>query len=294
MRIYDPRIGKFLSVDPLTPKYPELTPYQFASNRPIDAMDLDGAEAGHWDPIRGQWMMPSDAIRHPLPPGAYMPSNEAAAGGSGNTTRGAIVSIGVVLTVVTAPYIAAGAVSGLARLGWWTLAHPQSATGVAMTILSAIGGYDGPDVSGVGDDFATMGRKGYEKLTAKGITSEAELGGIARNFYNAIIVTIDEEIKGLSTLELKAKKAFDIRNKAKDFARELSGPELKKKAEAMSAGNYGDAKPSFELLFNKNKEKMLKENPNLSGEDLLNKVYQGIIDGSNRTNEAVNKTHGSN
>jgi hypothetical protein len=44
MRIYDPRIGRFLSVDPLTKKYPELTPYQFASNTPIQAIDLDGAE----------------------------------------------------------------------------------------------------------------------------------------------------------------------------------------------------------------------------------------------------------
>ncbi|QHS58053.1 deaminase domain-containing protein [Chitinophaga agri] len=43
-RIYDPRIGKFLSVDPLTPKYPGLTPYQFASNRVIDGVDLDGLE----------------------------------------------------------------------------------------------------------------------------------------------------------------------------------------------------------------------------------------------------------
>ncbi|SDH43243.1 esterase/lipase family protein [Chitinophaga filiformis] len=45
MRVYDPRVGKFLSVDPLTKSYPELTPYQFASNTPIQAIDLDGAEA---------------------------------------------------------------------------------------------------------------------------------------------------------------------------------------------------------------------------------------------------------
>ena len=44
MRIYDPRIGKFLSVDPLTKSYPWLTPYQFASNTPIAAIDLDGLE----------------------------------------------------------------------------------------------------------------------------------------------------------------------------------------------------------------------------------------------------------
>lgn len=44
-RIYNPGIGRFLSVDPLTQKYPELTPYQFASNTPIWAIDLDGLEA---------------------------------------------------------------------------------------------------------------------------------------------------------------------------------------------------------------------------------------------------------
>ena len=43
-RINDPRLGRFLSVDPLTRKYPYLTPYQFASNTPIWAIDLDGLE----------------------------------------------------------------------------------------------------------------------------------------------------------------------------------------------------------------------------------------------------------
>lgn len=43
-RIYNPSIAKFLSVDPLTKSYPMLTPYQFASNRPIDGIDLDGLE----------------------------------------------------------------------------------------------------------------------------------------------------------------------------------------------------------------------------------------------------------
>ena len=44
MRIYDPRLGRFLSQDPVTGEYPELTPYQFASNTPIRAIDLDGLE----------------------------------------------------------------------------------------------------------------------------------------------------------------------------------------------------------------------------------------------------------
>jgi len=44
MRIYDPKIGKFLSVDPLNTEYPWFSPYQFAGNTPIQAVDLDGQE----------------------------------------------------------------------------------------------------------------------------------------------------------------------------------------------------------------------------------------------------------
>ena len=43
-RNYDKKQRRFTSVDPLTAKYPELTPFQFASNRPIDGIDLDGLE----------------------------------------------------------------------------------------------------------------------------------------------------------------------------------------------------------------------------------------------------------
>jgi RHS repeat-associated protein len=43
-RIYDPRLGKFLSTDPLTESFPFYTPYQFAGNKPIWAIDLDGLE----------------------------------------------------------------------------------------------------------------------------------------------------------------------------------------------------------------------------------------------------------
>ncbi|UTW66283.1 RHS repeat-associated core domain-containing protein [bacterium SCSIO 12643] len=43
-RIYNPAIAKFLSVDPLTSSYPWYTPYQFAGNKPIVAIDIDGLE----------------------------------------------------------------------------------------------------------------------------------------------------------------------------------------------------------------------------------------------------------
>ncbi len=41
-RIYDPRLGRFLSIDPLTKQYPFNTPYSYASNSPIVAIDQDG------------------------------------------------------------------------------------------------------------------------------------------------------------------------------------------------------------------------------------------------------------
>jgi RHS repeat-associated protein len=53
-RIYDSRIGKFLSVDPLSSKYPWYTPYQFAGNKPIVAGDIDGSEEWYyWNSFSG-------------------------------------------------------------------------------------------------------------------------------------------------------------------------------------------------------------------------------------------------
>ena len=43
-RIYNPALGRFLSVDPLMKNYPMLTSYQFAANIPIACIDLDGLE----------------------------------------------------------------------------------------------------------------------------------------------------------------------------------------------------------------------------------------------------------
>jgi len=50
MRVYDPRVGRFLSVDPLSKSYPFYTPYSFAGNNPIKFIDLDGEE--EYDPTQ--------------------------------------------------------------------------------------------------------------------------------------------------------------------------------------------------------------------------------------------------
>jgi len=42
--MHDPRIGRFLSIDPLASKYPHNSPYAFSENRVIDGVELEGLE----------------------------------------------------------------------------------------------------------------------------------------------------------------------------------------------------------------------------------------------------------
>ncbi|MBK6628570.1 MAG: RHS repeat-associated core domain-containing protein [Flavobacteriales bacterium] len=43
-RMYDPRVGRWLSLDPLSAKYPNLSPYAYVENSPIYLRDADGKE----------------------------------------------------------------------------------------------------------------------------------------------------------------------------------------------------------------------------------------------------------
>jgi RHS repeat-associated protein len=44
MREYDLQTGRFFRIDPISAKFPDLTPYQYASDDPIKNIDLDGLE----------------------------------------------------------------------------------------------------------------------------------------------------------------------------------------------------------------------------------------------------------
>jgi RHS repeat-associated protein len=55
-RFYDSILGRFISVDKLASKFPWWTPFQFAGNRPIVAIDLDGLEPVF---VHGTWSDPS-------------------------------------------------------------------------------------------------------------------------------------------------------------------------------------------------------------------------------------------
>lgn len=49
-RWYMPDLARFVSVDPLADKFTHLTPYQYAENTPIQAVDLDGLESLYVNP----------------------------------------------------------------------------------------------------------------------------------------------------------------------------------------------------------------------------------------------------
>lgn len=96
-----------------------MTPYQFASNRPIDAVDLDGGEAAHriGDGIYAPLSDSSDHLRHSVPKGAYMPS-VGAASGAAEIGKRMLIGVGVVAVgVAGSPYIFAA----VRTVGLWAM-----------------------------------------------------------------------------------------------------------------------------------------------------------------------------
>jgi len=56
-RVYDSRLGRFLSADPLEKEFAWNSPYAFAENRPIDGIDLEGKE---WENAMSKFYKPGE------------------------------------------------------------------------------------------------------------------------------------------------------------------------------------------------------------------------------------------
>jgi len=92
-RIYNPAIGKFLSVDPLADEYPFYTPYQFAGNMPITSIDLDGLEP---------WKVTGENGEATTTYGSYANQGEAQAGSDANNKGQSMLTFNLSEDVVTA------------------------------------------------------------------------------------------------------------------------------------------------------------------------------------------------
>ncbi|MFT5600495.1 MAG: RHS repeat-associated protein [Flavobacteriales bacterium] len=75
-RMHDSRLGRFFAIDPLTPEYPELTPYQFSSNNPIGMIEIEGLEGQPVNPDQNEVLM----------------NTPTKAGGKVETSAGTVVS----------------------------------------------------------------------------------------------------------------------------------------------------------------------------------------------------------
>lgn len=66
-RVHDPRLGRFLSIDPLAPDYPWNSPYAFSENRVINSIELEGLEAieayYQWAPYTADGVVTDEEIR---------------------------------------------------------------------------------------------------------------------------------------------------------------------------------------------------------------------------------------
>lgn len=75
-RMYNPKLSRFFSVDPITAQYPWYTPYQFTGDNPVRYVDLDGKEPAYLDPRTNNFVPASDHLQRPVPANArFLPTS---------------------------------------------------------------------------------------------------------------------------------------------------------------------------------------------------------------------------
>ena len=193
MRVYDPRLGKFLSVDPITAKYPELTPYQFASNRVIDGIDQDGLEYA-------EYVYPQQVIRRNM---KNMGDKEAAEYYNRGNKIGAMTVGGFILAGT-----GVAATTGITGT-FWSIAsfvsNPQNQLIAAETGAFTAGLLNpGPEDLTPGSSSDELGR--YVRETLKKIPGFAKISNAIKAlkpcgcFTDSTLVLTQTGYKGISTI----------------------------------------------------------------------------------------------
>ncbi|SRX75228.1 RHS repeat domain-containing protein [Aequorivita antarctica] len=152
-RMHDPRVGRFFAMDPLDGKYPDLTPYQFSSNMPIHAPELEGLETSF--ELR-QTRRDKVVLKGEISREEYMKQNNAEG-------YGALIGLGTLATI----YSGGEAVPFLKRIVTWAMLNPVTVSEIANESTAITWNllldepYPGP---AIGDDVASG-----SKLIIKGL-----------------------------------------------------------------------------------------------------------------------------
>ncbi|GEM_PF-6012541 len=124
--------------------FPELTPYQFASNNPVFNIDIDGLEGmgspmvGVWSPSTRKYMIQGDVNND-------MVVDESEREAWNKAMSVWLIGGGAVLT--------GGRTAPLLRpLFWSAVANQETAGTIGFSIFTGLTGYEGPGIPGPGDE----------------------------------------------------------------------------------------------------------------------------------------------
>jgi len=303
LRMYDPRLNRFMSSDPLFKSFPWNSPYAISENRLIEGLDLEGGEY-EWFMINaraGIYGETVQKIQRGLDKSVYKTVNGIvyiaqnpgeAAKGAGNFLV-ANVALGLLPPGdrdMVLPYIDE-------KLGTSTQAASQAFEAgvnesadkiinggledraeVFFDVLTAIVGTKGTTAAvNVGKLKILTNIRKY--LPKNGTLSNLE----ARVWYFANEAKIPKLTSGLKTLKEQAKKAFDLRNKFRSKARDLM-------ADQKLAGELRKSDPN--LTWNQIVEKTINKLKKKGIDATDNNIYKEIVESSQRSRQSVNKKLG--
>jgi RHS repeat-associated protein len=198
-RMYDPRVARFLSVDPLAAAYPWYTPYQFAGDMPIWAADLDGLEPDFKGSSEGQAEITSEQGSGDVYAWSWTGSEwhrglkEVTKTGSkkGSTPKYTQeIPVGDGANWLTRATIATHSIDYKRDVsGLYTFADKTPEYWAhALELMFA--------AEGIVDLGLYLGRRGAMAVTAKGVTAEVEAGAVEATKTSSQILSWGNNAKG--------------------------------------------------------------------------------------------------
>ncbi|MFH2096544.1 MAG: RHS repeat-associated core domain-containing protein [Bacteroidota bacterium] len=221
-RMYDSRIARFFTVDPITAKYPMLTPYQFASNSPIGSIEYEGLEGIGQPGIAHQYYKVWTQCGKQTADDVFKGQFIALSIGTGIIASGGLIAAGA--PAVAAIYYSPAAIETMnevTAVTWGFVTdeeYPLPAAGdnISMTLRNAFRGTD------------------EGKQIIKSIFDIAKGGGTHGGLYNRYLIEPIEQIqRGINSLQKRIthhqkliddvdyRNSYLTQQKAKDSSKRL-------------------------------------------------------------------------